>query len=276
MMRLVATLLLLVLKATAAQNCPTSAPNSSDSSAGLLGGYGLLGRHDDEETRYWSPENVLFGGAGTELLGCTSPADNARGYYNAHIAPCAFSFHSVTAAQSEQEDLDPAFHQTTVCSEENTIGSDSFMDYAKHWKDECVGDFARCYSVEEDEDIFLAFVCKKGWQFPSGTTHMSVDCSRDKEMKKVATDNYQHRYDSDKMVQHEEEREDARLDKEIRQREIAALFLLSFLSVSALCCCFAVYRWFALPYMQFLEETRSNKYQESETLVSRESKAQVV
>lgn len=233
-----------------AQDCPTKAPSTYGGSS--------FGRGDDDERQsmYWSPEDNQF----TEIPACESAADNTRGYFNAHIAPCAFSFHSA----SETEDIS-TFHQTTICSDENQIGPDSVLDYATHWKDECVGDFARCYSVENDEDIFLDFVCKKRWKFPEGTTHISVNCKRDKTLKNLAAQKYRAQFQSDQNFQKELDNEEKLMDKEMRQREIAILIVLSFLSVLVLLCCYSAHRWFAVPYKQFLD---SRNHQEEASLVS--------
>mmetsp|Transcript_24030 Transcript_24030/g.39742 ORF Transcript_24030/g.39742 Transcript_24030/m.39742 type:complete len:262 (+) Transcript_24030:180-965(+) len=240
--------LLLLLATAVAQNCPTKAPTTN--------GDGFRQRFDDDQDRqYWTPDRFF-----SEPPGCDSPSDNTRGYYTAHTAPCTFSFHS--AEQPSGNNL--GFHQTTVCSDENMIGLDSVLEYVKHWKDECVGDFARCYSVERDEEIFLEFVCKKRWNFPDGTTHISVNCQRDKEVKKLAAAKYQDQFRDDLMVDKEMDRQEEMLDKEIRQREIAVLFLLSFMSVVVLLCCYSAHRWFAVPYKQFLE---SRNHQEVENLL---------
>lgn len=234
-----------------AQNCPTKAPSVYDD-----GSNSWRDDQEEQEDEYWSPNLNRY----TEPPGCDSPSDNTRGHYSAHIAPCEFSFHAVT----ETEDLS-SFHQTTLCSDDNTIGPDSVLDYARHWKDECVGDFARCYSVENDQEIFLDFVCKKSWKFPEGTTHISVNCQRDKEYKKLAAKKYQTQFNNDQTFQKELDNQEELMDKEMRQREIAILIVLSFLSVLVLLCCYSAHRWFAVPYKQFLD---SRSLQEEESLVS--------
>jgi len=235
--------------AIVAQDCPTKPPMES-----------WMGDNDDEEQqdRYWSPEVNLY----TEPPGCESPTDNTRGYYNAHIAPCDFSFHSAVT-DSSTEDLS-GFHQSTICSDDNVIKSNSVVDYVRHWKDECVGDFARCYSVEHDEDIFLEFVCKKRWRFPEGTTHVSVNCKRDKELKALANEKYQSNVATEQIFGGFGNTEKL-MDKEIREREIDILVVLLFFCAMALLCCYSAHRWFAVPYKQFLDNR--SQYEE-ESLVS--------
>ena len=51
------------------------------------------------------------------------------------------------------------------------------------WGDVCVGEYSRCYSLEKHKSVYLQFVCSKQWEFPAGATHMSVDCTADRQAK---------------------------------------------------------------------------------------------
>jgi hypothetical protein len=55
-------------------------------------------------------------------------------------------------------------------------------EYVFQWHDECVGDFARCYSVEHHKQLLLDFLCAMDWKIPEETTHVSVNCMEDKTL----------------------------------------------------------------------------------------------
>lgn len=118
------------------------------------------------------------------------------------------------------------YHGTSnVCGSENKIGE--AKEYVSSWPDECVGDFARCYDLrdpnhrmcqglkkilqganddlrrlKEDSEthFFLPWETKtrvlQTSLVPPGTTHVSVDCTFDKE---ALLESYQHAID----LQHE-------------------------------------------------------------------------
>jgi hypothetical protein len=118
---------------------------------------------------------------------CESANTNIRGHYVALHFPCSFTFHKSTDPEDEE-----AFSTSTLCSNENRLdvsshGTHEVLEYVKGWGDQCVGDFARCYSLANDESIYLSFVCQKKWTFPSGATHMSVNCTADKAAKLANT-----------------------------------------------------------------------------------------
>lgn len=124
---------------------------------------------------------------------CDSATDNARGYYTARYVPCEFIFH--TTAIDNRTGL---YTMSTVCTDDNKVENPAVRGYVQNWPDECVGDFARCYSIAEDEQVFVDFICTKQWELPPGATHMSVNCTADKQLVILE---HQH------AVQHEDEQQ---------------------------------------------------------------------
>lgn len=55
-------------------------------------------------------------------------------------------------------------------------------EYVHDWRDECVGDFSRCYSLEHHRHILFDFLCVMDWKIPEETTHVSVNCMEDKDL----------------------------------------------------------------------------------------------
>ena len=78
------------------------------------------------------------------------------------------------------------YHGTSdVCGVDNSIGE--IKEYITFWPDECVGDFARCYNLSEEDQYHQELLCPSLLRFlttpiPVGTTHVSVDCTIDKEL----------------------------------------------------------------------------------------------
>jgi hypothetical protein len=123
------------------------------------------------------------------------------------------------------------------------------------WPDECVGDFARCYSVDRDESIFSRFFCqtKPDWKIPEDTTHISVNCIDDKQEKLLQNrnntargDNY---YEREKAAQQEQfimkvEKE----EQHMRHLELIAIvsFALSFSACLIIVKC--SYTWLLRPF----------------------------
>lgn len=152
---------------------------------------------------------------------CSDPYSNIRGSYSSTMAPCVVTFHNEDAilingdslknihdegesdtgvnhkknsiGDSEKEGNLPLYYQGTssVCGIDNAIGE--VKEYVTNWPDECVGDFARCYNLKDrrsllcgDLNILLgrleAGSKRSGVPFvPSGTTHISVDCTIDRQ-----------------------------------------------------------------------------------------------
>ena len=113
---------------------------------------------------------------------CESSISNARGRYTSTLAPCVFRFHSTS--QQEKDFIE--YHTSSLCNIDDTVRSSDdelvIEEYVKNWPDECVGDFSRCYSLKHHSSVVLKFLCEKGWQLPDGTTHISVDCTLDKDL----------------------------------------------------------------------------------------------
>jgi hypothetical protein len=73
------------------------------------------------------------------------------------------------------------YRTSDLCSDDNAFLT--VKEYVTEWPDECVGDFRRCYSLEHHQSLLLDFLCLKDyWHVPEGTTHMSVDCTEDKDL----------------------------------------------------------------------------------------------
>jgi hypothetical protein len=62
----------------------------------------------------------------------------------------------------------------------------SVKEYVTNWPDECVSDFPRCYSLNYHSKLIWEFLCAKEWTVPKGTTHISVDCTVDKQQVREA------------------------------------------------------------------------------------------
>ena len=107
------------------------------------------------------------------------------------------------------------YRTSDLCNDDNVIVQ--IMEYVQSWPDECVGDFDRCYSLEHHFSLLCDFLCERQedgyssvggsggagllpspnqqqspaspsfsyrphWELPEGTTHVSVTCTRDKEL----------------------------------------------------------------------------------------------
>ncbi|CAJ1944233.1 unnamed protein product [Cylindrotheca closterium] len=138
----------------------------------------------DEEVAYLrEQENNAPSPAPSISRECTTQTSNARGKYTSTVSPCTFEFHK---AQEHQRELDLIrFHTSDLCSSENSFLT--VQEYVEFFPDECVADFQRCYSLEHHRSVIWDFLCTKGWDIPEGTTHVSVDCQRDKELIIQAT-----------------------------------------------------------------------------------------
>jgi hypothetical protein len=186
-------------------------------------------------------------------VACDSAADNTRGSYSAALKPCVFSFHKC------DKDDGTAFQASTVCSDKNRINKETIKEYVRMWPDECVGDFARCYSVDRDESIFTNFFCEKkpNWKIPEDTTHIRVSCIEDKQAKIAKNANKTNGgdefYEREKAAQQEQflmkiEKEEAHM----RHLEIVAVvgFVLSFSACLIIVKC--AYTWLLRPYYERL------------------------
>jgi len=215
---------LVVVESSYVPNCSTvtMTTKSDDVLSSVFNGFGGEGWDGNPET------------SGKLTHSCESPSVNVRGKYSSSILPCAFTFHKSTVS----DDAVP-FSTSTVCSDDNHVnvggGNYQIMEYVQSWGDECVGDYTRCYSLKKDEAIYLSFACGKGWTFPLGATHLSVNCTADKAAQLAALKNPTKEYithitDDTYMKQIEEKEEQAR--KETHRIE---LFLVIGLSICMLC-----------------------------------------
>jgi len=222
---------LAVAASSSVPNCSTlrtTNNNEIQSNGAFSGGYN---RYNDFGGGGWggSPQT-----SGKLTDSCESPSANVRGKYSSSILPCAFTFHKSTVS----DDAVP-FSTSTVCSDDNHVnvggGNYQIMDYVQGWGDECVGDYTRCYSLKKDEAIYLSFACGKGWTFPLGATHLSVNCTADKAaqlaaLNKPTKEHNGYITDDIYINQNKEMEEQAR--KETHRME---LFLVIGLSICMLC-----------------------------------------
>ena len=128
---------------------------------------------------YW--EQGGFGGA------CESPTENFRGQYCASVKTCTFRFYKVVDSSTTDQDdtFLPYGPVNGLCIDENALAIDSLEDYVMSWPDACVGDFDRCYSISKHKFVYLSHFCSKEWnEIPTGATHLSVNCTKDKAAKK--------------------------------------------------------------------------------------------
>ena len=108
------------------------------------------------------------------------------------------------------------YRTSDLCNDDNVIVQ--IHEYVQAWPDECVGDFDRCYSLQHHFSLLCDFLCERQedgystitggggaglfpspnqqqqspaspsfsyrphWELPEGTTHVSVTCTRDKEL----------------------------------------------------------------------------------------------
>ena len=143
---------------------------------------------------------------------CKSATANARGQYSSDHVPCTFTFHR--DRESDEFTLRPNA-MSDVCSNDNEMKGHDWEMYVSKWPDECVGDFARCYTLPRDEKILLRFLCShRDFTIPNGTTHVQVDCTNDK-MKKQEKDPQEKLFDFEPLLAH----------SDLRHREhFAAMF----------------------------------------------------
>lgn len=161
-------------------------------------------------------------------IACTQKTSNARGSYSSVLAPCVISFH-----KSEDAELEFIDYQTSnLCSKEN--GFLTIEDYVHDWRDECVGDFSRCYSMDHHRLIVFDSLCAMVGNIPDGTTHVSVDCTEDKELILQAENMYE------TAAQYEKKQE--QLDK-VELKLINTVIILG----SCLACIYVVSRWIIRP-----------------------------
>jgi len=174
---------------------------------------------------------------------CTDPYSNIRGIYTSARAPCVVTFHNEEAVltlksvhdegesdtevnhkrnpigDSGKEENLPLYYQGTssVCGIDNAIGE--AKEYITDWPDECVGDFARCYNLKDPRYLLCEDLNKLLGRLeagskrsgvplvPSGTTHVSVDCTIDRQTMIESFERMEH-------LEHVKIRETVSADKE--------------------------------------------------------------
>jgi hypothetical protein len=185
---------------------------------------------------------------------CPSRASNAHGTYTSK-GNCYFTFHAIHG-----EDKVPANRMSVACAEHNAVGDgsgdllpeDPVRHPVKNWPDTCVGDYARCYRLDHDEDKLLKFICSKKLEVPEGATHLSVDCTSDKATLQAM----QKRGDLD---------EDLLMDPGSRRQEkerrdhyafvvTMSVAFCAFVSV----CLLLAHRYAFQPYLKALKRSRSD------------------
>lgn len=180
---------------------------------------------------------------------CDSATGSIRGHYTSNYRACDFAFHK--SSVDDRTD----FSAATVCEDTNKVLSTSVQQYVSLWPDECVGDYSRCYSVDQDRAVYLKFFCDQGWDLPEGTTHISVNCLFDKD---VSISDAQQNTDFSYL---EGQREI------IRRMEIVAFVLLGFMSLMCLLCCLFGHCWIVRPYVAAMRATATS---EAEGLIAAE------
>jgi len=125
------------------------------------------------------------------------------------------------------------------------------QEYVADWPDECVGSFARCYSLEKDKAVYLQFVCDQGWELPQGTTHLSVNCTADYNLFKIESDpkyGYEIYAEQDREMMHE--------------MAIIGFVFIGFLTAMCLVCCVFGYYWIVRPYTTAMREASTSEGEE--------------
>jgi len=206
---------------------------------------------------------------------CTDPLSNARGVYSSVMAPCVISFHrqdkdeggDVTVSTSKNNfennrNGNVYYHGTSdVCNTDNAIGE--IKEYVTLWPDECVGDFGRCYDLQHHGTILcpsllrlfegkLSAAAIRGdeipdsdYLFPVGTTHVSVDCTVDKDIVIQS-------YDHASKLQHEVIRE------EISAKKETTMFVIACVLCSVLIVVYSISELVVKPIVSAITSTRGH------------------
>ena len=192
---------------------------------------------------------------------CTDETSNPRGRYTSHVVPCVLSFHRDLNA----ERVKSVYTLSTACTDDNLVDDDlsgtltdtlpaQLRDYIQDWPDECIGDFRRCYEIPTHERFYFNYVCRNGWQFPVGATHVAVDCTKDKAAK---LEILERQGDDDEVFL---ARENHLLDHEINEMEKVVFIFLAFLLCMCLGCMCGTYWYVVRPYqLSVLNSSRSSE-----------------
>jgi hypothetical protein len=227
-------------------------------------------QQEDEMVEQWDVQNLNQNQRAKLDKTCPSKTSNPRGTYTSNLNACTFRFHHI-----EQEDRSDPLSLSSACSEANRVSAgDSgagshgttplppplppVEQYVVGWPDECVGDYQRCYSIVQDEQILLRHLCKnyhKGEDLPFGTTHVSVDCTEDKSLKKeqlsktaawgISTSSIY----NDPFMQQEQARE----RKQIHEMFEFIFAMVAICLIACFACLFCCYRFGFRPYLAALK-----------------------
>jgi hypothetical protein len=188
---------------------------------------------------------------GNDLTGsCKTQSSNPHGSYTS-LGQCVFKFHKI------EDDNVKDNYMSSACSDANIVEEhqhdakdDPIRMEVVGWPDACVGDFVRCYKVDRDEHILLQHVCKKHLSVPAAATHISVDCTEDKEQQKIkanSTDG-ETASDWDPLVHHQ---------KKARRELYAFIAIMAIVGFLFVCGCLAaLHRYAFRPYLKALKNTR--------------------
>jgi hypothetical protein len=182
---------------------------------------------------------------------CKSRASNARGEYTSK-GLCYFAFHKIPDDKVPPNRMSVACSDANLVEESRAVKDDPVEHPVRSWPDTCVGDFPRCYRLDHDEQLLIAFVCSRKLEVPEGATHLSVDCTADKTLLK-------------KMLKNGDLDNDPRFAPYQRQaqkerREYYA-FVVALAVAACACCLFClllVHRYAFKPYLKALKRTRSD------------------
>lgn len=173
------------------------------------------------------------------------PATSHPGSYSSEFSPYVFSFHRVPVDKRIGSTV-----SSVACNDENQLLGRVVHEYIEDWQDECVGDYARCYSLEQDKSVMLAFLCRTRWDLPEGTSHIAVNCTRDRALFKKLHAHLKTR-EANEFKEYSRE-----LVKEV---EIIGCSVLTFLTLMRLVCCVCAYRWVLRPYTDAIEAVSSSE-----------------
>mmetsp|Transcript_1590 Transcript_1590/g.2954 ORF Transcript_1590/g.2954 Transcript_1590/m.2954 type:complete len:429 (-) Transcript_1590:113-1399(-) len=201
---------------------------------------------------------------------CSDRLSNARGVYTATHAPCTIKFHSVSNVQRENEEREVDFidYRTSDLCRDDTVIIE-IKDYLRNWADECVSDFERCYSLDHhkfiypslclpDEEVvqgtsnnsFVSYHHR--WEIPPSTTHISVDCTVDKEVGHQTLE--------------EQERNQRKEVRDARREEIAMkLFNWVLVFLSSLTIIYALSHFIVMPLVTVAGRNRRRKNERRRT-----------
>ena len=174
---------------------------------------------------------------------CDSAIENAHGTYTSRKKPCTITYHVVTSTSSlSANELDSS------CSDENIdpVNKGVGRIEVRNWKDECVGDFPRCYSIPRDEAVYARYFCDGKKEIPNGVTHIQVDCTADKialkeyvkkNKNKIAGGNgYEDPYMKAQRAQ-------------VREFHLVVVFIITLCTGACFCGLFCAYKSCVKPYL---------------------------